>query len=168
MHDPIDAAVSSLCADGHAAFGPIIPADVCRAVFAAIEASRDFGPDVFLSQPEFDAAPMRFGVNPRPGRNLLERVLVGHIASHPIVDAFLRRMLGDAYTCRMQKVVCSVPAAWIPAWVQSEIDGAPNTNLGAYVRPQHRDITWFTGSTFIRTSSTTRARPRTRSRCTCT
>jgi Phytanoyl-CoA dioxygenase (PhyH) len=148
MRDPIEEAFGSFRASGYAAFGPIVPAGACREILAAIEGSRLFGPQLFLTKAEFAADPLRFGVNPRPGRNLMEKVAVGSITSHPILHAFLLRMLGDAYSCRMGKVVCSVPASWIPDWVAAEIDASPNTNLGAYVRPAHRDITWFHGIDF--------------------
>ena len=39
---------------------------------ARIRATRDFGASLFLTEEAFDADPQYTGVNPRPGRNLLE------------------------------------------------------------------------------------------------
>ncbi len=46
------------------------------------------------------------------------------------------------------KVVCGVPAASVPDWLRRRILGNPVNNLGAYVRPQYRDITYFYGIDF--------------------
>jgi ectoine hydroxylase-related dioxygenase (phytanoyl-CoA dioxygenase family) len=45
-------------------------------------------------------------------------------------------------------VVCGVPESSIPAWLKARILGNPVNNLGAYVRPEHRDVTYFYGIDF--------------------
>jgi ectoine hydroxylase-related dioxygenase (phytanoyl-CoA dioxygenase family) len=41
-----------------------------------------------------------------------------------------------------------VPAGSVPEWLKQRILGNPVNNLGAYVRPQYRDVTYFYGIDF--------------------
>jgi hypothetical protein len=50
---------------------PVDPAAAAR-LLAKIRAARSFDRSLFLSEAAFDADPHYVGVNPRPGRNLLE------------------------------------------------------------------------------------------------
>jgi len=36
----------------------------------------------------------------------------------------------------------------VPAWLKTRIEGAPVNNLGAFVKPQYRDVTYFYGIDF--------------------
>jgi ectoine hydroxylase-related dioxygenase (phytanoyl-CoA dioxygenase family) len=47
-----------------------------------------------------------------------------------------------------RKVVCGVPDSAIPAWLKTRIAGNPVNNLGPYVKPQYRDVTYFNGIDF--------------------
>jgi len=44
--------------------------------------------------------------------------------------------------------VCGVPASSIPDWLKARILGNPVNNLGAYVKPAFRDVTYFYGIDF--------------------
>ena len=57
-------------------------------------------------------------------------------------------LLGPGYEILNKKVVCGVPARSIPDWLKTRIHGNPVNNLGAYVRPQNRDVTYFYGIDF--------------------
>ncbi len=120
------------------------------ALLAKIRRARDFDASLFLSEAEFDADPQYVGVNPRPGRNLLEG-LADDLAfvekDLAIVDA-LAELLGDGYETVNKKVVCGVPAKAVPAWLKARITDNPVNNLGAYVRPEYRDVTYFYGIDF--------------------
>src|SRR5437899_11370966 len=59
--------------DGAHLFDAPLDPTACADLLAAIRATRDFGAGLFQSEAEFDADPQYTGVNPRPGRNLLER-----------------------------------------------------------------------------------------------
>ena len=52
----LEDAIGSFRSAGHVGFGPILSAGLCREILDAIVASRAFGPELFLSQAEFDAA----------------------------------------------------------------------------------------------------------------
>jgi hypothetical protein len=47
-----------------------------------------------------------------------------------------------------RKIVCGVPASAVPAWLKRRITNNPVNNLGAYVRPAYRDVTYFYGIDF--------------------
>jgi hypothetical protein len=64
-----------------------------------------------------------------------------------VVDA-VSALLGPGYTILNKKVVCGVSQASVPAWIRARILGNPVNNLGAYVRPEYRDVTYFYGIDF--------------------
>ena len=90
------------------------------------------------------------GVNPRPGRNLLETFedRLGFVERAPKVVEALTELLGADYEVMNRKVVCGVPASAVPAWLHARIAGNPVNNLGAWVKPEYRDITYFYGIDF--------------------
>ena len=128
---------------------PVDPAAACD-LLDAIRATRDFGAGLFLSEAEFDADPRYIGVNPRTGRNLLDRfqARLGFVEQAPQVVEAMTALLGADYEVLNRKVVCGVPKTAVPAWVRARIEGNPVNNLGAYVRPEFRDVTYFYGIDF--------------------
>ena len=145
-----DAMVEDFIRDGAHLFDrPLDPA-ACADLLGRIKATRDFGSGLFLSQDEFDADPQYIGVNPRPGRNLLEQFedRLGFVEQDPQITAGVAAMLGPDYEILNKKVVCGVPARSVPQWLRERILGNPVNNLGAYVRPQYRDVTYFYGIDF--------------------
>jgi hypothetical protein len=128
---------------------PVDPAAAAR-LLAKIRATRVFDRSLFLTEAAFDADPQYVGVNPRPGRNLLEALEdeLGFVERDPAIVAGLTELLGDGYETLNKKVVCGVPARSVPAWLKARITDNPVNNLGAYVRPEHRDVTYFYGIDF--------------------
>jgi hypothetical protein len=128
---------------------PVDPA-AARRMLANIRATRAFDASLFLSEAAFDADPQYVGVNPRPGRNLLERFEadLAFVERDPAIVAGLTELLGDGYETLNRKVVCGVPARSVPAWLKTRITDNPVNNLGAYVRPEYRDVTYFYGIDF--------------------
>jgi hypothetical protein len=115
-----------------------------------LRAERRYDESLFLSEAEFDADPQYRGVNPRPGRNLLEKYAdkLGFVEKAPHIVAALTALFGPDYELIDRKVVCGVPAKSIPAWLKARILGNPVNNLGAYVQPKYRDVTYFYGIDF--------------------
>jgi hypothetical protein len=128
---------------------PVDP-HACTALLAELRALRAYDARLFLSQAEFDADPQYVGVNPHPGRNLLDRFedRLGFVEHAPQIVAGLTELLGADYEILNRKLVCGVPASAIPAWLKPRIEGRPVNNLGAYVRPEYRDVTYFYGIDF--------------------
>ena len=66
-------AVQDMIADGAHIFPDRVVPGLAAALLADIRADRNFDHRLFLTEAEFDADPQYTGVNPKPGRNLLER-----------------------------------------------------------------------------------------------
>ena len=82
-----------------------------RALLRAVFADRKFGPDLFIEQAEFKRDPRYKGVNPEPGRNLMEKLQgqASFIQSDPRVVDALARVLGPGYRIKDGKFVCGIP-----------------------------------------------------------
>jgi len=132
----------------------VFPAPVdqaaASALLAEIRGQRAFDASLFLSEAEFDADPLYVGVNPRPGRNLLDTFedRLGFVERDPQIVQALTGLLGENYVILNRKIVCGVPDSAVPAWLKARIKGNPVNNLGAYVRPAFRDVTYFYGIDF--------------------
>jgi hypothetical protein len=121
-----------------------------RALLGAIRADRSFDAALFLTEADFDADPRYTGVNPRPGRNLLDRFAeqLGFVEQSGPLGRALTEVLGEDYEILNRKIVCGVPERAIPDWVKARIAGGHVNNLGPYVRPEYRDVTYFYGIDF--------------------
>ena len=132
----------------------VLPEPVCAAaaagLLADIRQTRRFDESLFLSEAAFDADPQYTGVNPRPGRNLLDRLedRLGFVEAASQITSALSTLLGADYAVLNRKIVCGVPASAVPPWLKARIDGAPVNNLGAFVKPEYRDVTYFYGIDF--------------------
>ncbi|MDO8902508.1 MAG: phytanoyl-CoA dioxygenase family protein [Phenylobacterium sp.] len=146
----IHPAIGDFIQDGAHVFDRFVDPIAAAALLADIRATRPFDHRLFLSEAEFDADPQHVGVNPRPGRNLLERFedRLGFVEQAPHITSALQALLGDGYEILNRKVVCGVPQTAVPPWLRARILGNPVNNLGAYVRPEHRDVTYFYGIDF--------------------
>lgn len=124
--------------------------DAAGRLLRRILATRRFDETLFLSEAEFDADPQYKGVNPGPGRNLLEAFdpELAFVEADVGVTGALGALLGDGYEVILKKLICGVPARSLPEWVLERIQGNPVNNLGAYVRPEFRDVTYFYGIDF--------------------
>lgn len=142
--------VADFIRDGAHLFGEPLDAAAASDLLAEIRATREFGADLFLTEAEFDADPQYKGVNPMPGRNLLERfeARLAFVERSPQIVEGLTALLGPDYEILNRKVVCGVPQAAVPEWLRRRILGNPVNNLGAYVKPQYRDVTYFYGIDF--------------------
>ena len=131
FHEPVDAAAA---------------ADL----LADLRAERRYDESLFLTEAAFDADPQYRGVNPRAGRNLLEKYAekLAFVEQAPQIVSALTALFGPDYELIDRKIVCGVPAKSIPAWLKARILGNPVNNLGAYVQPQFRDVTYFYGIDF--------------------
>ena len=143
--------VEDFIRDGAHLFDRPLDQGACAALLARIRATRDFGASLFLTEEAFDADPQYTGVNPRPGRNLLEGLedRLAFVEQDPGIVAGVTALLGPDYEILNKKVVCGVPAGSVPAWLKQRILGNPVNNLGRnHVRPQYRDVTYFYGIDF--------------------
>jgi hypothetical protein len=135
---------------GYHLFDSPVDPEAAGRLLAELRADRRYDGGLFQTEAEFDADPQYRGVNPRPGRNLLERFAadLGFVEQAPHIVAALTALLGDGYQVMDRKVVCGVPDKVIPPWLKARIAGNPVNNLGPYVKPQYRDVTYFNGIDF--------------------
>ena len=121
------ACVDDVRALGYHLFGEVADPDAAGALLRDIRALRPFDHTLFLSEAEFDANPQYKGVNPEPGRNLLERFddRLGFVESEPRIAAGLTALLGPGYEILNRKVVCGVPASAVPDWLSSASTAIP-------------------------------------------
>lgn len=122
------------------------PADL-DALLSSVAHTRRFDGSLFLTEAEYEADPVHRGTNPRPGRNLAD-TLDAQIArleqDGALVDALIR-VLGPGYKVMDRKFVVGMPHNEIPAWLRARIADNNVNNLGAYIRPEYRDMTYFWG-----------------------
>jgi hypothetical protein len=143
-------ATNDILAHGYHVFEPRLDPAAAGDLLEAVRKVRQFAANLFLTEAEFDANPQHKGVNPEPGRNLLERFgdRLGFVEAAPQVVEALTATLGEDYRILDRKLVCGVPARVVPDWLKARIAGNPVNNLGAYVRPEFRDVTYFMGIDF--------------------
>lgn len=128
-------------------FGQLFSAALTQPLLSALQAERPAAGALFLDQATFEADPVFKGVNPRPGQNILERYqdLLDPLEQTPALLDGLKGFLGPDPQIMNKKVVMGVPESVIPDWVKTRQQGRYVNNLGAYVRPEYRDITYFWG-----------------------
>ena len=145
-----DAAVSDFIDRGYHVFPDGVDPAAAGDLLADIRATRSFDAALFLTEADFDADPQYTGVNPRPGRNLLDAFedRLGFVEGDGGVVGALTAMLGEDYVLLNRKIVCGVPRSAVPDWLRARIEGNPVNNLGAWVKPTYRDVTYFYGIDF--------------------
>ena len=145
-----DPAVQDFARLGYHLFDRPVDPEAAGDLLAKLRADRAYDQSLFHGEAEFDADPQYRGVNPRPGRNLLERFEgeLGFVEQAPHIVSALTALLGPGYRIMDRKVVCGVPDSAIPAWLKKRIAGNPVNNLGPYVKPHYRDVTYFNGIDF--------------------
>src|SRR4051794_23646489 len=89
-------ALEDFLATGAHLFPAPLNAAAAGALLREIRKLRAFDQTLFLSEAEFDADPTHTGVNPRPGRNLLERFEdhLRFVEGDPAIVAGLTAVLG--------------------------------------------------------------------------
>lgn len=119
-------------------------------LISKIKSLREFSPNLFNSEDEFRKNPIFKGVNPMPGRNLAESLEEEtlFIENDPQIQKTLNAILGENYQIIDKKFVCGIPKEWTPEWVKSKIEDTGVKNLGPYIKPEYRDITYFSGIDF--------------------
>lgn len=120
-----------------------IPKDICSESLNIIKNSRNFGPNLFLDEEEFKKQKVRWGTNPKQGRNLTEKINITSVLD--VIKNELTEVLGDNFEIMFPKVICGVPESWLPQYVKDDIFMNPIPNLGAFIKPEYRDITYFYG-----------------------
>jgi len=146
----VAALLHAFASSGMAELGPCFDRDRCRHLLDLVRRHRDFGPHLFLSEAEFREDPQLLGISPRAGRNLLES-LEGELAfieGALVFRELLDHLLGRGWEILRKKLVCAVPESWLAPWLLEHVQGYGIPNLGSFVRPEYRDLTYFHGIDF--------------------
>ena len=119
-------------------------------LYNKIRASRPFGRELFInSESDYTLATIGQRVNPEASNiNLLNTLIkeLDFIEKNSTVTNALTTVLGNDYEILLKKVVCGVKQEWMPDWVWNQVKDAKYVrNLGAYIKPEYRDITYFFG-----------------------
>ena len=133
--------------DGFQFAGHVFSPEETRQLLAEAMATRDFK-DIFFDEADFRANPQYFGVHPRVGRNLLAKLNSDFIFSNERFVGEMTKVLGKRWRIMDHKFVMGVPDSYMPEWIQKECEGKFIANLGPYIKPQYRDITYFHGIDF--------------------
>jgi hypothetical protein len=118
----------------------------CKEALSIIKNSRAFGDNLFLNEDEFRKQTVRWGTNPKPGRNLTESIDLDSLLLE--IRSEISQILGDELEIIFPKVICGVPESWLPEYIRKEIYMTPIPNLGAFIKPEYRDITYFYGADY--------------------
>ena len=107
--------ISDFIETGAHVFHSPVDASAAGELLSAIKATRAFDHTLFLSEAEFDADPLYTGVNPRPGRNLLERFedQLDFVERAPHIVEAVTALLGEDYEILNKKVVCEIGRAHV-------------------------------------------------------
>jgi hypothetical protein len=89
-----------------------------------------------------------FGTNPKPGRNLLHQLNCSFIFENKKFLSEMKKTLGTNYRILDYKLVMGVPNSIIPKWILKKTINQHTVNLGAFIKPKYRDITYFRGIDF--------------------
>lgn len=140
--------VETFLEQGYVDLGNVLPEDNCGSLLREVRGTREFSSRMFLDEAVYRSEEKHKGVNPEPGRNLTESFDLSWIEENSRVVDALTRVLGPGYRIAHKKFVIGVPDGWLPPWLLEETRDRAIANLGAYVRPEYRDITYFHGIDF--------------------
>lgn len=133
--------------DGFERAGVIFAPEDCERLKRDVLATRDFR-TIFLEEADYRRNPQRRGILPRPGRNLMAKMDPRFIFFNEAFRDIVARVTGPRGRILDYAFVAAIPRHYLPAWVQAELAGAPNANLGQFIREEFRDLINFTGIDF--------------------
>ena len=110
-----------------------------------IKSKRNFDQSLFLEEADFKEKII--GSNPtKGGFNLAETINLDFVEKNPIFLDAMEQVLGKEYEILLKKFVMGVPESIVPNWVLEHTKNQMVANLGPYVKPEYRDITYLKGS----------------------
>ncbi len=86
--------------------------------------------------------------NPIPGKNLAEKMQISEFFENEKIKSYFKRICGERYRILDYKFVLGVPTSYMPDWVREELGGKADANLGKYIKPKKRLMTYFNGLDF--------------------
>lgn len=142
--------IKDLSENGVHLFGEIIDKNKMKALFELMKSNHEFSEELFLTEKEYELQGNNLNANPEKTTNFLDKFSneLLEIEKNELIESNIIELLGEDYEIVIKKAVCGVPQHWIPQWVKEKIKGVNVANLGAYMKPEYRDITYFRGIDF--------------------
>ena len=128
--------------------GKIFNEKECKKLINQIYKLRDFR-NLFINKIDWKVSKFKsFKKNPGPGRNLLHKLETKFIFENKKFIKILSKTLGSNYRILDAKLVMGVPRHLIPKWILDQTNNNHTVNLGEFIKPEYRDITYFRGIDF--------------------
>lgn len=139
--------INNLILQGAHIFGEILDSSKATDLYKKMRIKRAFGKDLFLTEQEYLEQKNHLNSNPTKDRNFLNNFTeeLAFVEQDKVLQNAITSLLGDDYEVVIKKAICGVPLVWLPSWVAKKIENINVANLGAYIKPEYRDITYFRG-----------------------
>ena len=120
----------------------------CDNLLKEIYKTRNFK-NIFLSRKDFlKGVKSNSKQNPSPGNNLLHKLNCSFIFENNFFNKEMKKVLGNNFRILNHKLVMGVPENYLPEWIRLIIKDNTTNNLGKFIKPKYRDITYFKGLDF--------------------
>lgn len=130
-------------------FGSIIDKKKCKEIYDEVARTRDLSNNLFRSEKDFLDNPDSKKTNPGRGKNnFAEKFDFSFIEKNPIVRKSIESLVGKDHEILLKNFVIGVPDSWIPNWLKKKTEKQLAANLGSYIKPEYRDVTYFRGIDF--------------------
>ena len=104
--------------------------------------------NLFISKKEYSNLSSHKGVNPRPGKNLAEKMDTDFFFNNKFLIKKLNYILGANWRVLDYKFVIGMPDRFIPMWVIEKCKNIKAPNLGAFLKYNNQNCTFFRGIDF--------------------
>ena len=135
--------------DGWLDLGYLLDKKKCNLLANNVLESRPWNKTIFRNYDDIFDNPRHSNVSPKKnGYNLAEKFDLSFIENNKILNDFLESILGKNYEIILKKFVVSAPNGMIPGWLKPIVEKKLDGNLAQYIRPEYRDISYFSGIDF--------------------
>ncbi len=130
-------------------FGSVIDKKKCKEIHDEVVRSRDLSSNLFRTEKDFLDNPDPKKTNPGRGKNnFAEKFNLSFIENNPVVRKSIDSLVGEDHEILLKNFVIGVPDSWIPNWLKKKTEKQLAANLGSYIKPEYRDVTYFRGIDF--------------------
>jgi len=122
--------------------------DDCKSILKKILNTRNFN-NIWLKKEDFEKNnKILKTVNPRPGRNLIEKLDTKFIFSNIRFIKLIDKILGNKWKVLDYKFVVALEEHMVPKWVKELTKNTFIPNMGRFIKEKYRDLTYFRGIDF--------------------
>tara|TARA_B100001540_G_C15807263_1_gene642655 strand:+ start:2457 stop:3362 length:906 start_codon:yes stop_codon:yes gene_type:complete len=126
--------------------GQTLNRENCEKISSELLNSRPWDETVFREYTDVFNTKRHLNVTPsKGGYNLAEKFDLSFIEENHLLNDILNEILGENYEIILKKFVVSAPQSMMPKWLIPIVDKKLDGNLAQYIKPQYRDISYFSG-----------------------